>query len=94
MLEAADRCGWDVHRLGDAAGIRSTQLASMISGEQAFNTDHLVKLARALDITVGDVLSGIAPDVEPVDAPESEVDFETLVYQAHREGWAMSARTA
>lgn len=87
VLELAHQRGWDVKELSERAGIRSTQLGRMISGDNPFNTDHLVKLARALDEPVSKLLSGLVGDLEP---PEAFVDFEQVVREAHREGWAMA----
>lgn len=88
ISEIADQRGLTVDQIAVASDIRVTQLRRMIDGEDAINSDHIVKLAVGLRVSVADILAGIAPDIEAVNA-EPEVDFETLVYQAHREGWAM-----
>lgn len=86
VAELTDQRGLTVTQVAEASDIRITQLRRMIDGEDAINSDHIVKLAVGLRVSVADLLAGIAPDVtgEPV-----EVDFEALVYTAHREGWAM-----
>ena len=86
ISELADQRGLTIKQLGEAAEIRPTQLATMINGDLPFNTDHVVRLARALRVGTSAVLSGVAGDV---DAAPVEVDFEDLVDVARREGWAM-----
>lgn len=87
LVELADARGWDVKGLADRAGIVPTQLRRMMNGEDAMNTDHMVKLATALRVTLADILAGVS-DVRTSD---SEVDFEDALREAEANGWAMHA---
>ena len=87
VLELADARGWDVKQLADRAGIVPTQLRRMMNGDDAMNTDHMVRLSRALGVTVTDLLAGQSDDVESVAV--SDADFEEVLTRARAEGWAM-----
>ena len=87
VLELADARGWDAKGLADRAGIIPTQLRRMMNGDDAMNTDHMVKLSRALGVSVIDLLADQAGEVERVAV--SDADFEDVLIRARAEGWAM-----
>lgn len=84
ILERADEQGWTLDEVADRADIRRTQLRRMVEGEDAINTDHMVKIAKVLGVTPADLLGSVGPATDILEATER--DFEDLLRDVRDKG--------
>jgi transcriptional regulator with XRE-family HTH domain len=67
MRERRVELGWSQERLADEVGLHWTYIGSVERGERNVSLRNILRIAHALDVDAGSMVSGIAPpeDAEP-----------------------------